>query len=84
MQTLFQSGWFVEGPLSQTLIVHMIRTRKIPFIQSRPSLAAVHHDAGGDRHRHRPVFASAGFLQLQALPLGYFPWLVLILAVTWC
>lgn len=37
MQTLFQSGWFVEGLLSQTLIVHMIRTRKIPFIQSRAS-----------------------------------------------
>ena len=34
-QTLFQTGWFVEGLLSQTLIVHMIRTRKIPFIQSR-------------------------------------------------
>src|SRR6202165_1948034 len=35
-QTLFQSGWFVVGLLTQTLIVHMIRTRKIPFIQSRP------------------------------------------------
>ena len=34
---LFQSAWFVEGLLSQTLIVHMIRTRKIPFIQSSPS-----------------------------------------------
>lgn len=33
-QTLFQSGWFIEGLLSQTLIVHMIRTRKIPFFQS--------------------------------------------------
>ncbi|HEY4798416.1 MAG TPA: magnesium-translocating P-type ATPase, partial [Bacteroidia bacterium] len=33
-QSLFQSGWFIEGLLSQTLIVHMIRTRKIPFIQS--------------------------------------------------
>lgn len=33
-QALFQSGWFVEGLLSQTLIVHMIRTRKIPFIES--------------------------------------------------
>ncbi len=33
-QGLFQSGWFVEGLLSQTLIVHMIRTKKIPFIQS--------------------------------------------------
>lgn len=37
MQALFQSGWFVEGLLSQTLIVHMIRTRKIPFFQSRAS-----------------------------------------------
>ncbi len=35
--SLFQSGWFIEGLLSQTLIVHMIRTRKIPFIQSRAS-----------------------------------------------
>ena len=34
-QTFFQSGWFVEGLVSQTLIVHMIRTRKLPFIQSR-------------------------------------------------
>ena len=33
-QSLFQSGWFIEGLLSQTLIVHMIRTKKIPFIQS--------------------------------------------------
>ncbi len=32
---LFQSGWFVVGLLTQTLIVHMIRTAKIPFIQSR-------------------------------------------------
>lgn len=34
-QTLFQSGWFVVGLLTQTLIVHMIRTAQIPFIQSR-------------------------------------------------
>jgi Mg2+-importing ATPase len=37
-QSLFQSAWFVEGLLSQTLIVHMIRTRMIPFLQSSPSL----------------------------------------------
>ena len=36
-QSLFQSGWFIEGLLSQTLIVHMIRTQKIPFIQSTAS-----------------------------------------------
>ncbi len=34
---LFQSGWFVEGLLTQTLIVHMIRTEKIPFLQSTAS-----------------------------------------------
>ena len=34
---LFQSGWFVFGILSQTLIIHMIRTHKIPFIQSKSS-----------------------------------------------
>lgn len=34
-QSLFQTGWFVEGFLSQTLIVHFIRTRRIPFFQSR-------------------------------------------------
>ncbi|MEF9932605.1 MAG: magnesium-translocating P-type ATPase [Cetobacterium sp.] len=37
MQSLFQSGWFVEGLLTQVLIVHMIRTEKIPFIQSTAS-----------------------------------------------
>ncbi len=33
---LFQAGWFVESMVSQTLIIHMIRTQKIPFIQSGP------------------------------------------------
>lgn len=35
---LFQTGWFVESLLSQTLIVHIIRTGKIPFLQSQASL----------------------------------------------
>lgn len=34
---LFQTGWFVESILTQTLIIHIIRTAKIPFIQSRAS-----------------------------------------------
>jgi Mg2+-importing ATPase len=38
-QDLFQTGWFVESLLTQTLIVHIIRTRKIPFFGSRASLA---------------------------------------------
>jgi Mg2+-importing ATPase len=36
--SLFQTGWFVESLLSQTLIIHIIRTRKIPFFESRASL----------------------------------------------
>ncbi|EQD39969.1 magnesium-translocating P-type ATPase, partial [mine drainage metagenome] len=35
---LFQSGWFVESLLSQTLIVYVIRTARVPFLQSNPSL----------------------------------------------
>ena len=39
--SLFQTGWFIESLLSQTLIIHIIRTAKIPFLQSRPSAALV-------------------------------------------
>ena len=35
--SLFQTGWFVESLLTQTLIIHIIRTAKIPFLQSRAS-----------------------------------------------
>jgi len=38
---LFQSGWFVESLLTQTLIIHIIRTAKVPFVQSRASTALV-------------------------------------------
>ena len=34
---LFQTSWFVESPMTQTLIIHVIRTNKIPFVQSRAS-----------------------------------------------
>ena len=34
---LFQAGWFVESLLTQTLIIHIIRTARIPFVQSRAS-----------------------------------------------
>ena len=36
-ESLFQTGWFVESLLTQTLIIHIIRTNKIPFLQSQPS-----------------------------------------------
>ncbi len=38
---LFQTGWFVESLLTQTLIIHIIRTAKIPFLESRASAALI-------------------------------------------
>lgn len=79
-QTLFQTGWFVEGLLSQTLIVHMIRTRKIPFIQSWATTPVVALTTlimlVGIAIPFSPF---AGILKLQALPAAYFPWLIGIL-----
>ncbi|WP_327264963.1 magnesium-translocating P-type ATPase [Streptomyces sp. NBC_01232] len=79
-QSLFQSGWFIEGLLSQTLIVHMIRTRKIPFIQSRASwpvmVMTVLAVLTGLWLPFSPLAPSLGFV---ALPASYFPWLIGVL-----
>ncbi len=80
-QTLFQSGWFVVGLLTQTLIVHMIRTPKLTFVQSIASVpllaTTVLIMAVGI---FLPMGPLAGHFKLQALPLAYFPWLLAILA----
>jgi len=39
--SLFQTGWFVESLLTQTLIIHVIRTAKIPFVESRASVELI-------------------------------------------
>ena len=79
-QSLFQSGWFIEGLLSQTLIVHMIRTRKIPFIQSRATWPVIGMTTLVMFIGIVIPFTSFGAsIGLQALPLSYFPWLVGIL-----
>jgi Mg2+-importing ATPase len=79
-QTLFQSGWFVEGLMTQTLVVHLIRTQKIPFIQSRPGialmLATITIMAIGI---FIPMGPFAEYFKLQALPTSYFLLLVVIL-----
>jgi Mg2+-importing ATPase len=36
-QSVFQTGWFIESLATQTLVIHIIRTKRIPFIQSKPS-----------------------------------------------
>ncbi len=76
-QALFQSGWFVVGLLTQTLIVHIIRTPKVAFIESRAStplmaMTLIVMAIG--------VFLAMGpmaeYFKLQALPWTYFFWLV--------
>jgi len=75
--SLFQSGWFIEGLLSQILIVHMIRTRKIPFFQSSASLPVtlltIAVMAVGVALPFTALGAKVGIVPL---PLHYFPWLV--------
>ncbi|MDB5036793.1 MAG: putative magnesiumtranslocating P-type ATPase [Bacteriovoracaceae bacterium] len=79
-QSLFQSGWFVEGLLSQTLIVHMIRTRKIPFIQSRASNPLIFTTiAVMALGLYIPFSALAGKIGLVPLPPSYFIFLIVIL-----
>ncbi|MBS1958717.1 MAG: magnesium-translocating P-type ATPase [Bdellovibrionales bacterium] len=81
-QKLFQSGWFVEGLLSQTLIVHMVRTQKIPFIESRATKPLVFTTlavmAAGLAIPYTPWAASVDFVKL---PPVYFVWLAGILLV---
>lgn len=36
----FRTGWFVESPATQTLIMFAIQTRQVPFLRSRPSAVA--------------------------------------------
>jgi len=77
---LFQSGWFIEGLLSQTLIVHMIRTRKIPFIQSTASWPVLVMTFSIMAIGICVPFTSFGAsIGLMPLPWSYFPWLVSIL-----
>ena len=80
-QTLFQSGWFVVGLLTQTLVVHMLRTPKLPFVQSQPAaplLVMTVLIAGVGLFL--PMGPLAGAFKLQALPPAYFAWLLAILA----
>ena len=79
-QTLFQSGWFVVGLLTQTLIAHMIRTPKVPFFQSRAAwpllLMTLCIMIIGIS---LPMSPLASYFKLEALPMTYFPWLAAIL-----
>ncbi len=76
MQALFQSGWFVEGLLSQTLVVHMLRTRKMPFFQSRAAMPVILATAlVMGLGIYLPFSTLGAMVGLVPLPLAYFPWL---------
>jgi Mg2+-importing ATPase len=83
-QAFFQSGWFIESLLTQTLIVHMIRTRKIPFLQSvaaAPVLALT--TAIIIIGMLVPYMGIGAKIGMVALPGIYFGWLALTV-LTYC
>jgi P-type Mg2+ transporter len=67
----FQTGWFVESLLTQTLVIHIIRTPKIPFLQSRASTALIVTTilvAGvGALLPYSPIGSTLGFVPLPGL-----------------
>ena len=76
-QSLFQLGWFIEGLLSQTLIVHMIRTERIPFFQSTASWPVLLLTASIMALGIYVPFSPLGYyIGLQPQPLAYFGWLI--------
>lgn len=78
---LYQSGWFIFGTLSQILIVFMIRTEKIPFIQSSPSKSLLLSSLLIGIIAVLITFTGfAGTLDMMTLSVSYAPWLVLLLA----
>jgi Mg2+-importing ATPase len=79
-QSLFQTGWFVESLLTQTLIIHVIRTNKLPFVQSRPSaLLLVTSAAIMAIGIALPFSPLRDYLGFSALPPLYWPLLALTL-----
>jgi Mg2+-importing ATPase len=79
-QGLFQSGWFVVGLLTQTLVVHMVRTPRLPFVQSHAAAPLMAMTlAIMAIGLWLPLGPLAGYFKLQALPLAYYGWLLAIL-----
>ena len=74
---MFQAGWFVESMWSQTLVIHMIRTPKLPFIQSRASAPVTLLTMTGITVLTIIPFTVFGtMLGFVALPATYFAYLI--------
>ena len=80
---LFQTGWFLESMWTQVLILHFLRTRRIPFVQSRPSAPVMVTTLAGIMVFTGLTFTKGGGLfGLTQLPLWYFGFL-LVVALTY-
>jgi Mg2+-importing ATPase len=82
---LFQTGWFVESLMTQTLIIHVIRTNRIPFLQSRASLSLTLTTLAimsfGAWLPYSPLASSLGLVRLPGL---YWPILMATLFAYTC
>ncbi len=81
LERLFQTGWFVESLLTQTLIVHVIRTKKIPFVESFPSVPMAITTfiimAIGIYLPYSPFATTFGFVPL---PTSFWIWILIFLS----
>ena len=82
---LFHTGWFVESLFTQTLIIHVIRTNKIPFLQSRAStpliLTSLLIVCIGAYLPFSPLSSTLGFVPLPAAYWGYLAGMLLCYVV---
>ena len=77
--SLFQTGWFLESMWTQVLILHFLRTRRIPFVQSRPSAPVICITLAGIVAFTAITFTKGvSLFGLTKLPLWYFVFLLII------
>ncbi|MGO4192361.1 magnesium-translocating P-type ATPase [Arthrobacter sp. YAF17] len=69
----FRAGWFIESIVTQTLIIFVIRTRRVPFFRSRPSLGLIGASLGVMALGiYLPLSPLAGVLGFDPLPVPFF------------
>lgn len=77
--SLFQTGWFLESMWTQVLILHFLRTRRIPFVQSRPSAPVICITLAGIVAFTAITFTKgASLFGLTKLPLWYLVFLLIV------
>ena len=77
---LFQTGWFIESMWSQTMVIHMLRTAKVPFVQSRPAwLVILMTLVAAFFVTSLPYGPLVNVLRLAPLGLPYFLFLICII-----